>query len=173
MMTRLPFLVLTVATSLTCALPAFAAKATPDLIPAPRRQATVDLAVRLANRASLPDLPADLASPFNPTGFDLAEPDPVANAAAQRSGAGPKTPAPLTTREVLEALAQRLNPTGTIIVNNKPILLIDRNRFEVGMKFVVTYEGREYELQLASIDRTTFTLRYRGEEITRPIKPLK
>jgi hypothetical protein len=153
--------------------PVFAAKVTPDLLPAPRRQPSVDTALRLASRTSLPDLPADMASPFNPAGFDQAEADPIANA-AQRPAAGPNAvPAPLTTREILETLALRLNPSGTIVANNKSLLLLDRNRFEVGTKFVVTYEGREYELQLVSIDRTTFTLRYRGEETTRPIKPLK
>lgn len=152
--------------------PAFAAKVTSDVIPAQRRQATVDTAARLIGRVPPADLPADAPSPFNPQGFDMAEPDPAAIAAAQRAS-GSTAVAPLTTRDVLEALAQRLNPSGTVIIGGKPLLLIDRNRFEVGTKFVVTYEQREYELQLVSIDRTTFTLRYRGEEISRPIKPLK
>lgn len=171
MMTRL-FIIASLATGVLAGS-ALAAKVTPDLIPAPRRQPAVDTALRLAGRTSPPDLPANLANPFNPPGFDLAEPDPIANAAIQRAAGTPGVAAPLTTRDVLETLAQRLNPSGTIVVNGKPLLLIDRNRFEVGTKFVVTYEAREYELQLISIDRTTFTLRYRGEEITRPIKPLK
>lgn len=172
MMTRL-FNIVVLATCVLAA-PAFAAKVTPDLLPAPRRQAAVDTAVRLASRTSPPSLPAEMVSPFNPAGFDLAEPDPTANAKTQKAVAGnAAAAAPLTTRDVLEALALRLNPSGTIVVNGMPLLLIDRSRFEVGTKFVVTYEGREYELQLVSIDRTTFTLRYRSEEITRPIKPLK
>jgi len=153
--------------------PALAAKVTADLTPAPRRQAAVDTAARLVGRVPPADLSADAASPFNPAGFDLAEPDPTAIAAAQRAGGSTAVAAPMTTRDVLEALAQRLNPSGTMVMGGKPLLLIDRNRFEVGTKFVVTYEQREYELQLVSIDRTTFTLRYRGEEISRPIKPLK
>ncbi len=153
--------------------PAFAAKVTADLTPAPRRQASVETAARLIGRVPPADLPADAASPFNPAGFDLVEPDPTAIAATKRASGSTVVPAPMTTRDVLEALAQRLNPSGTIVIDNKPLLLIDRNRFEVGTKFVVTYELREYELQLVSIDRTTFTLRYRGEEISRPIKPLK
>lgn len=171
MMTRLFLHAALAVGALTCS--AFAAKATPDLTPAPRRQSAVDTAIRLANRTAPPDLPATIISPFNPTGFDLAEPDPTAAAALQRAAGGATAAAPLTTRDILETLAKRLNPSGTIVVDRKPLLLIDRNRFEVGTKFVVTYEGREYELQLISIDRTTFTLRYRGEEITRPIKPLK
>ena len=155
----------------------YGARAASDLTTAQRRQASVESAERLARRAPPPELPADLPSPFNPVGFDLPDPDVVAAAQAQReaaaAAAGTVVDGPATDREIIEALALRLTPSGTFILGGKPLLIIDRNRFEVGTKFIVTYEERDYELQLISIDRTTFTLRYRGEEITRPIKPLK
>jgi hypothetical protein len=160
--------------------PLFAARAASDLTSPQRRQASVETGERLARRVPPPELPADLPSPFNPVGFDLPDPDVVAAeqarrdaAAAAAAAAGTVVSGPATDRGVLEALALRLNPSGTFILGGKPLLIIDRNRFEIGTKFIVTYEERDYELQLISIDRTTFTLRYRGEEITRPIKPLK
>ena len=74
---------------------------------------------------------------------------------------------------MLESLAVGLKPSGTFVMNGKHLLIIDRNRFEVGTKFIVSFNNQDYELELVAIDRTTFTLRYRGEEITRPIKPVR
>ncbi len=54
-----------------------------------------------------------------------------------------------------------------------PRLIIANKPFEIGTRFTVTYNGQDYELELTSIDRTTFTLRYRNEETTRPITPTK
>lgn len=157
--------------------PLFAARAASDLTSPQRRQASVEIGERLARRAPPPELPVDLPSPFNPVGFDLPDPDVVAAEQAKREAAAAATgtvgSGPATDREVIDVLALRLNPSGTVIIGGKSLLIIDRNRFEVGTKFTVTYEERDYELQLISIDRTTFTLRYRGEETTRPIKPLK
>ena len=50
------------------------------------------------------------------------------------------------------------------------VLISGTNRIEVGSHFTVVYNGQEYELELVAIDRTTFTVRYKGEEFTRPIK---
>ena len=55
-------------------------------------------------------------------------------------------------------------------IGGSPRLVMGSKRFEVGTRFTVTYNNEDYELELVRIDRTTFTLRYRGEEITRPIK---
>ena len=43
----------------------------------------------------------------------------------------------------------------------------------VGQSFLVTFNGQDHELELIAVERTTFTVRLRGEEITRPIKPTK
>ncbi len=177
MNTRLLALSVLALLALAASRPLFGARTASDITPPQRRQASVEMAERLTRRVPPPDSPADLASPFNPLGFDLPDPDVLAAAKALRdaaaAAAGTVVRGPATDREVIEALALRLNPSGTFILGGKPLLIIDRNRFEVGTKFIVTYEERDYELQLVSIDRTTFTLRYRGEEITRPIKPLK
>lgn len=173
-----PLSLLALAAVLGAPATAFAAKAAADITPPQRRQAIVDTAERLSRRAPAPELPAELASAFNPVGFDQPDPETLkanaAAAAAQRAGAAPVVPAgPTTDREILETLAQRLTPSGTFLIGGKPLLIINRNRFEVGTKFTVTYNETDYELQLVAIDRTTFTLRYHSEEITRPIKPVR
>lgn len=159
---------------LTVGLPLGAAPAPKsDLQPPQRREITVATAERLAARPAIPPLPADFASPFSPAGFEQPDPNAVK---APAPGGGPGTaPAPVQTgdREVLETLAARLTPSGTLILGGKPLLIIERNRFEVGTRFIVTYNGEDFELELVAIDRTTFTLRFRGEELTRPIKPVK
>lgn len=159
--------------TVTAALPAASPRT--DILPAVRRQATVDLATRLANRPPPAPLPTNVTNPFAPPGFD--EPDPVPEVkppvAAAGGGEPSGPPPPPTDRTVLESLAVGLKPSGTFVMNGKHLLIIDRNRFEIGTKFIVSFNNQDYELELVAIDRTTFTLRYRGEEITRPIKPVR
>jgi len=170
------------------ALPA-ASRVVSDLQPAPKRQTSVDLASGLARRPAPGPLPGDLVSPFNPPGFDRPEPAarPAPAPATPASGAtNPATPtpapaapaaaatsAPATPRETLEAIASQITPSGTMIFRGKPRLLIFGRPFEVGTRFTATYNNEDYELELVAIDRTTFTLRYRGEDVTRPIKPAR
>lgn len=167
------------------ALPA-ASRVVSDLQPAPKRQASVDLAAGLARRPAPEPLPGDLVSPFNPPGFDRPEPaarpapapatpapratNPAAPAPAAPAAA---TSAPTTPRETLEAIASQITPSGTMIFRGKPRLLISGRPFEVGTRFTASYNNEDYELELVAIDRTTFTLRYRGEDVTRPIKPAR
>lgn len=160
---------------LLAALPAaaLAARVNPDIPPPLKRQATVTVAEKLAEKRTPTALPADLASPFNPPNFDRPEQGDPATAPIAR-GASPK-PAPrvLTARETLEALAAQINPSGMMMLRETPRLVIGNKPFEVGTRFTATYNNQDYELELVAIDRTTFTLRYRGEELTRPIKPVR
>ena len=165
-----------------------AARVLSDLQPAQKRQATLDLAGGLARRPDPEPLPADLASPFNPPGFD--RPDPAAApkvspspAPAVGAPSSPASPAPAavipaasapaTPRETLEAIAAQITPSGTMVVRGKSRLFIAGRPFEVGTRFTATYNNEDYELELVAIERTTFTLRYRGEDVTRPIKPAR
>lgn len=151
-----------------------AAKVTPDLLPPQRRQTTVDVAQRLARQTPPPALPGDLVSPFDPKNFDKVETKEVPRTTTDQSSAVQAQPAaPLGDRQILEVLAAQLSPTGTIQMGGSPRLVMGSKRFEVGTRFTVTYNNQDYELELVTIDRTTFTLRYRGEEITRPIKSVR
>ncbi|MBL9213049.1 MAG: hypothetical protein JNL92_21485 [Opitutaceae bacterium] len=152
---------------------ALAARVNPDIPPPQKRQATVTVAEKLAEKRTPSALPADLASPFNPPSFDRPEQGDPANAPIVRGGSPKPAPRVLTTRETLETLAAQINPSGVMMLRDTPRLVIGNKPFEVGTRFTATYNNQDYELELVAIDRTTFTLRYRGEEITRPIKPVR
>lgn len=157
--------------------PLWSASPKTDVLPIPRRQPTVDLATRLARPPSVEPVPEQLKNPFNPPDFGGPDPDePQTNAgraAAQPGASG--TAAPLGNRELLETIAARIQPTGSVVVRGKPLLTFAGRTptVGVGQSFVVTYNDRDHELEVVAIDRTTFTLRYGGEEITRPIKPTR
>lgn len=175
MTTRLLFLPV-LAGALWAAMPAaaLAARVNPDLPPPQKRQASVATAERLAEKRTPPSLGSGLVSPFNPLGFD--QPDQGSAPAAPVARGGTANPAParaLTARETLELLAAQITPSGMITRRDTPLLIIGSKPFEVGTRFTASYNNQDYELELVAIDRTTFTLRYRGEDITRPIKPVR
>ena len=158
--------------AIACAAPAAKPKsAKSDIVPPDQRRASVELAEKLAHPAPLEPVPEDIPQPFSPPGFE--KPDGSAN--PDRGGAAdPKAPVmPQTDRDVLAAVAAKIPTTGTILLGGKPLLISGTNRIEVGSHFTVVYNGQEYELELTAIDRTTFTVRYKGEEFTRPIKLAK
>jgi hypothetical protein len=157
------------------------AKSTSDLVSPVRRQDTVDKAVRLTRPPVPAPVPADLNPPYNPNGFDAPDPEEAkANAAAgirPTQATGPAQPVgPTTDRELLEAIAARIQPTGSTIFRGKPLLNFGTKTVAEGRVITVAYpatDGRDYDIEIVSIDRTNFTLRFRGVEITRPIKPTK
>ena len=157
-----------------------------DLVAPEKRRASVELAQRLTQPPVPAALPAKVPQPFSPPNFDQPDPEELraaAEAAAKAGGAaaaggaagGDQPARQAGDREILESLAAKLQPSGTLVFNGAPLLLIGKNRFEIGAHFIVTdnASGKDYELELVSISSTTFTLRYHGEEITRPIKPGK
>jgi len=157
---------------LALALPAgsYAAKVVSDLQPPQKRQTTVATAERLAQRATPPALATDVPSPFDPADFRKREkPETPVGQVALPS----EPPPPPGDREILEAVAAQLNPSGMIQFGDSPRLVMGSKRFEVGTRFTVTYNNQDYELELVAIDRTTFTLRYQREQITRPIKSVR
>jgi hypothetical protein len=66
-----------------------------DLTPPDKRRATVDLALKLTQPPTPEPLPADLAQPFNPAGFDLPDREerPASAAAGAGRGDDPNAPA--------------------------------------------------------------------------------
>ncbi len=164
-----------------------------DLTPPHKRQASVELAEQLAARKPAAPLAADLTSPFNPADFDKPDPSeraPAAGGGAPRPGAAPgagggsrpggaapaeSTPPPAASgdREILDMLAGQITPSGMIQAAGRPRLIIKGKLFEIGTRFTVMYKDQEYELELVAIQGNNFTLRYRNEETTRPIKPVR
>ena len=153
-----------------------------DLNVPDRRKAVVEMARRIEKVAPLAPLPADLRQPFNPPGFEQPDPDErAASQAAARAAATAaaiedskaKASAPPTDHELLEALAAKVQPSGTIELGGTPLLLFGGKIVRIGAIFSVAYKGSSYDLELISIERTSFTLRLNRAEITRPIEPGK
>lgn len=177
-LSRIPLLLSFLLLVPAAAQAANAVKSTAEILPATRRQVTIKLAEELLTRTAPPAIAADLPSPFNPVDFD--KPDASEIKAGPAGPAGPAAPGgavvaakpPATDRSILEAIAARIPVTGTMTGRDgKPILTgSNGKRFSVGNSFTVSYDNQDYDLEVVAIDRTTFTLRYRGEEITRNIR---
>jgi len=148
-----------------------------DVAPTAKRRPAVELAQRLATVTPPATLPSDLVFPFNPVAF--SQPDPEEQRAFEQAAAANRVasananatrPGPTGNRELLAAIAAKIPPKGSVFIGKDPSLIINGKFFKVGSKFTVAYSGVDYVLELTAIDRTTFTLRLNGEEITRPIK---
>jgi hypothetical protein len=151
--------------------PAWAAKAVSDILPPERRRVVVESALQIARRTAPPPSGPETPNPFNPPGFGKADKSEARQGRGTGDKAGPVAPAaPSSDRDVLAAVASKIPASGTIVLGGKPLLTSGMNRIEVGSHFTVVYNGQEYELELVAITSTTFTVRYRGEEFTRPIK---
>jgi len=91
--------------------------------------------------------------------------------------AGPRAPvaaatvvAPKSDREILQGIAANLKPSGNFVMDGVSNLLFGQKRVKAGDHLTITFEGTEYTLEIAAIERTSFTLRLNREEFTRPIK---
>jgi hypothetical protein len=136
-----------------------------DLTPKELRRQTVETANVLAKVTTPPPLPDDLPLPFNPQNFNRRE--------APRTDATVQTRVATGDHEILEEIAPRVTPTGTLSLGGEHYLQFSKKRLKVGDNLTVTHAGQDYVLELTAIDATKFTLRLNREEITRPIKPGK
>ncbi|MEO6994882.1 MAG: hypothetical protein ABI273_14840 [Lacunisphaera sp.] len=91
--------------------------------------------------------------------------------------AGPRAPvaaavmvAPKSDRDILQGIAANLKPSGNFVMDGVSTLLFGQKRVKAGEHLTITFEGTEYTLEIAAIERTSFTLRLNREEFTRPIK---
>ena len=143
------------------ALPAAAQTPRADVLPPAQRSRTVETAARLAEPAAPLALPAELKNPF------------VGTVPAATPEAGPRESAPsvVSNRQLLQSIVPLVNPSGTMMLGGEPILLFGQKRIKVGDTLSISFDGRPYELVISNIESTSFTLRLRGEEITRSIKP--
>jgi hypothetical protein len=151
------------------------AAALSDLMSSEVRRPVVELAQRIAKPSAPRPLAEDLVHPFNPAAFGQPDPEELrAIAAAQAAAAASAVKAkPTTNLGLLELIASRINPSGTLILGGEPLLIFGQKRLRVGDRLTVTYDGLDYPLELTAIERTTFTLRLNSDEITRRIQPGK
>jgi hypothetical protein len=142
-----------------------------------KRKAAVEKAALFAKRTKAAMIPATLPQPFAPPSFELtdAEEAAAAAAAARLAGGSPVAAGP-TDHELLTEIVQKVRPSGSAFVGGAPLLMFGSRFVRTGTHFTVTFKGSDYDLELTQIDGTNFTLRYKSEEITRPIlaaKPAK
>lgn len=135
------------------------------------RKKTVALALSLVEEAPATALKSDLVHPFNPVAFGQPDPEELAAIAAAQAAeaAALNKSKPATEADLLERIAERVVPSGTLTMNNEPLLIFGQRRLRVGDRLTVTYDSKDYTLEITAIQRYTFTLRLNRAEITRRI----
>lgn len=110
--------------------------------------------------------------PFHPEAFAemVAGLGRVAGAVVPAPSDNAKPAGPRTDRDLLQAIALNLKPSGYIVLGGQPSLSFGQKRVKPGGFLTITFEGNEYTLEISAIDRTNFTLRLNREEFTRTIK---
>jgi hypothetical protein len=134
-----------------------------DVLPPAKRAATVELASKLLSPPASPAAAGPNVNPFTLNGSRSDDGADESLAAANRAAIM------ASNRTLLEALSSQLEPKGTFIMGGEPIILLGQKKLKVGERYPITFEGAVYELEITSIETTRFSVRYKNEEITRPI----
>ena len=119
--------------------------------------------------------PAQSANPFFSDAFEGVRTGmanrAIEESAASATAATPAAPAaPKGDRALLQSIAASLKPSGYFVLGGQPTLVFGQKRVKAGGLLTITFEGKEYTLEVIALDRTNFTLRLNREEFTRPIK---
>ncbi len=144
-----------------------------EIAPPDKRRASVEKAAAIAKQQKPDPLPATLSLPFAPPGFDLTDAEEAAAAAAAAALANrgnPAAPPPPNDHQLFAEIVEKVKPSGTFYLGSTPLLAFGNKFVRTGSHFTVTYKGTDYDLELIKIEGTNFTLRYKSEEITRPIQ---
>jgi hypothetical protein len=147
---------------------AFAARLS-DLAPVQTRTAVVKVAQNLSIAPQASTLPADLVNPFNPPEFDQPSTSGGRNSVRSAEASKPVEIVPLSDQEILDALARRFRAGGVMTRGDASVLTVGGRPLQAGQVLVLTYDGREYEVEIVSIEGRSFTLRYRDVKITRSL----
>lgn len=135
-----------------------------DVQTAAKRAATVELAGKLLNPPASTDSAGTLMNPFTLNGSRAED-----VAADENQAAANKAAIMASNRTLLTALADQLEPKGTFVLGGESIILLGQKKLKVGERYPITFEGAVYELEITSIETTRFSVRYKNEELTRPI----
>jgi len=141
-----------------------------DILPPQKRAETLNLARTLLTIKSFDSSEEALAAmnPFNPL------PPALPEGAVEKATSQVLETVALTDLDLLKKLVEDLAPSGMMQLGDRIILLVGKKKLKVGDRIPVTFDGTSYELEVSAIDRTSYTLRLKNEEITRPIKaPVK
>lgn len=144
------------AMALAFAVPIVSQSAPPEVAAPSKRLVTLELAAKLTKLPSEDSLkvPDNVRNPFNP-------------AAAVSSDVRVNRPA--SDAELLGLLMEQLNPTGTLMFGDSPILLLGQKKVKLTEHLTLYFDGVPYDVELVGIDRNSFTLRLNKADVTRPI----
>lgn len=144
-----------------------------SIIPPAKRTEALEKARQLLSQKTAP---AQTADPFFTEAFEgvrSARPAEEQTGAPQSEAtpgrAGPAS-APKGDRDLLQSIANSLKPSGYFVLGGQPTLVFGQKRVKAGGLLTITFEGKEYTLEVTALNRTNFTLRLNREEFTRPIK---
>lgn len=137
-----------------------------------KRHLSVEKAALVAKQVKPTVLPSTINVPFAPANFELTDAEEAAAAAAAARLLNPNGPitAQLSDHDLLVEIVAKVRPSGTANLGGRPLLMFPSRFVKIGSHFTVTYKGSDYDLELTNIDGTNFTLRYKNEQITRPIQ---
>ncbi|HCR37215.1 MAG TPA: hypothetical protein DIU37_03600 [Opitutae bacterium] len=79
----------------------------------------------------------------------------------------------LTDKEILEEVADALQPTGVMTKGNKKYLLFDENELEEGDVLKINIQGRIYRVKVAKIDNSAYTLQLNTTTYAQPLVELQ
>jgi len=109
---------------------------------------------------------ANVAAGVVTPGAPALENNPAGGAAG-----GPVRPAgPRTSRDLLEAIAAGIKPSGYLVLRGEPVLLFGQKRVKAGDALTLTFEGAEYTVVVTSIKAPNFSIRLNNDEFTRSIR---
>jgi hypothetical protein len=113
---------------------------------------------------------AELSNPFAPSGFagDGASPTPS-------TATKPEAVTNASESDLISDALNRLHASGVMIIDGEPRLVIGTDRLPKGTVITVSdaTTGKVFEVELAAIGRTSYTVRFKGTEITRPIARIR
>lgn len=76
----------------------------------------------------------------------------------------------LTDEQRLRALSEYISPTGIFLFGGEFYLIFKENKKKVGSKVGVFYDGVEYEVTIADITSTTYTVKLGDSELQLKLK---
>lgn len=166
---------------LASALTAAAADVAP-VISTTARQTSVDRAKQLLTPKDATP-PSPLKDPFYSEAFANIAAGvvvPGSPALENNPAGGPARPAtpgpaarpagPRTSRDLLEAIASGMKPSGYLVLRGEPVLLFGQKRVKAGDALTLTFEGAEYTVVVTSIKAPNFSIRLNNDEFTRSIR---
>lgn len=140
------------------------AQSAPDLVSPKLREKVVADAARVAESRNSPvTLPSPLPNPFV---AKESEPEITPEIPTEV----PVREAPMDNLQLLERLARQIPATGTVTLGGEPILLLGQKRLKVGDSYTISFEGQTYEVSIAAITATSFTVKRGALLFSRPTR---